>query len=576
MKRLATLILVLSLAIVFGGHQVQADVNDFVINDFHGRYQLHNDVNGGRMSVTETIQVTFSDQNHGILRAIPVDYRGNSLKLKIDSVKRDGQAEPFSTYNEANNKVLKIGDPKRTITGQHTYEISYGMQNIIGFFENYDEWYWDINGDQWGQKFEKVSGEVVLPAGWDYQGLPSPSCYTGNGEGAQLVCSILRGESGYRFTAGKQMSAGETLTVAVPVQKGLFKPRTGQDWLRDNIWQFVGVLSGIGLSFVAILQWYKWGKDHKGSGIIIPEYRPPAGLSPAEVGLLNDYSVDSRDLTAIIIDLAIRGYIKIHDQEKKTLGFTSHNFELELINDKTGNLKNYEKKLVETIFGNGAKGTKKEISKIDKTKMYRSVQEIRALLKKSLIKDHGYIDEVPTRAYVALALIMGVSVVMIPVTRAGWGWIVGMALSGIVALICLLLIRRRTHAGEKVYEKIKGLKLYMDTAEKDRLKMMESVDRPYAEPTHDYKFFEKLLPYAVALGVEKSWAKQFDNVYREPPEWYSGNQATFNTVFFTNSLASGISSFNSSFSTSTSSSTSGSGGGGFSGGGGGGGGGGGW
>ena len=159
---------------------------------------------------------------------------------------------------------------------------------------------------------------------------------------------------------------------------------------------------------------------------------------------------------------------------------------------------------------------------------------------------------------------------------AAWGWALGMALAGAASILSLVFMKRRSHAGVESYEHIKGLKLYMDTAEKDRLKMMQSVDRPYAEPSPTVELFEKLLPYAVALGVEQSWAKQFENIYREQPQWYSGNTAGFNTVYFASSLASGISSMNTSFYTSTSSSSSGSGGGGFSGGGGGGGGGGGW
>ena len=118
--------------------------------------------------------------------------------------------------------------------------------------------------------------------------------------------------------------------------------------------------------------------------------------------------------------------------------------------------------------------------------------------------------------------------------------------------------------------------MYMETAEKDRLAMTQSVDRPFAEPSHTVELFEKLLPYAVALGVEKSWSKQFENIYREEPSWYTGNYGTFNAVYFANTLGSSVSALNSNFTTSTSSSGSGSGGGGFAGGGGGGGGGGGW
>ncbi len=115
----------------------------------------------------------------------------------------------------------------------------------------------------------------------------------------------------------------------------------------------------------------------------------------------------------------------------------------------------------------------------------------------------------------------------------------------------------------------------MNTAEKDRLAMMQSVDRPYAEPSKTVELFEKLLPYAIVLGVEKSWANQFDSILSEPPNWYSG---TADNTFLAGHIASGISGvtegLSNSFSANTSSSSSSSSG--FSGGGGGGGGGGGW
>lgn len=578
MAKSKLLLVALLATMVFAAPKANADVNDFTVNDFHGRYELSNDTHAGRLKVTETIQVTFSDQNHGIERAIPVDYMGLSLHLDVKSVKRDGQPEPYTTYGQANNEVLRIGDEDKTTTGQHTYEIRYEMKNVIAFFDDFDEWYWDINGDQWQQPFEKVSGEVIMPTGWSSEGIPSASCYTGRLGSTQSVCNITKTATGYTFESIDELGANETLTVATPFQKGLFTPRDRTDWYRDNMWQLVGLATGAVLSYAAFRQWYRWGKDYKGTGIVIPEYKAPKNLTPAEVGLLNDYSVDSRDLTATIIDLATRGYIKIHDEEKSiAAGFMKkHEFTLELTNHRVGNLKYHERRLLEALFKPLQTGVTLEMKDINKVEMYEASVQIRHKLKNALTKEHGLLEEAPKTAHAILWGIAAGSLVLIFVSGAGWGWIAGMILAISSSVLFIALMRRRSHAGVKAYENIKGLKLYMNTAEKDRMKMMESVDRPYAEPAHTVEFFEKLLPFAVALGVEKSWAKQFENIYREAPSWYSGSYGSFNTVYFTSSLASSMSSLNANFSTSTSSSSSGSGGGGFSGGGGGGGGGGGW
>ena len=107
--------------------------------------------------------------------------------------------------------------------------------------------------------------------------------------------------------------------------------------------------------------------------------------------------------------------------------------------------------------------------------------------------------------------------------------------------------------------------------------MLQSPSAPYApqtaEPIKTVELFEKLLPYAMVLGVEKDWAEQFQDIYTAPPEWYNGSWSTFNAVNLTNSLGSSMSAMNSSFAAPAS---SGSGFAGGAGGGGGGGGGGGW
>jgi uncharacterized membrane protein len=52
------------------------------------------------------------------------------------------------------------------------------------------------------------------------------------------------------------------------------------------------------------------------------------------------------------------------------------------------------------------------------------------------------------------------------------------------------------------------------------------------------ELFEKYLPYAMAFGVERSWARAFDDIYQSPPDWYRGNDfGGFRAHSFTNSLS---------------------------------------
>jgi hypothetical protein len=192
----------LALLFVTSHYQVaSADVNNFVVNNFHARYELSEGVKGGGAIVKERLTVTFTDYNHGILRAIPKSYDGHSVKPKVTEVKRDDTGEPFSTYSDSNdNLVIKIGDPNKTITGQHSYEITYHLRGVIHFLdEPYDEFYWDINGTDWQQQFEQVSAEVVFISGGPltWPKLPYPrACYTGREGQAEQTCQFETTQTG--------------------------------------------------------------------------------------------------------------------------------------------------------------------------------------------------------------------------------------------------------------------------------------------------------------------------------------------------------------------------------------------
>jgi uncharacterized membrane protein YgcG len=164
---------------------------------------------------------------------------------------------------------------------------------------------------------------------------------------------------------------------------------------------------------------------------------------------------------------------------------------------------------------------------------------------------------------------------------AGAITILGLVVGGLIGIVCWIAMDARTPKGVAAKEHAEGLKLYLNVAEKDRLEKLQGPDAAYApksaEPKKTVELFEKLLPYAMVLGVEKQWAEQFKDLYTTPPDWYSGNWTAFNAAYLASSLNSGIgAAVNTAFSSPSSSSGSGFGGGGFSGGGGGGGGGGGW
>lgn len=158
-KKIFCFFVLTTLCIASGQSVARADVNDFTVNNFRADYLIDNDKTGGSLATIETIDLTFTDQNHGILRALPKSYQGYKTKLKVLLVQRDGTKEQFTTYTENDNLVLKIGDPNKTITGKHTYEIIYTQERIINF-SNGQTFYWDVNGTDWAQPFERVEAYI--------------------------------------------------------------------------------------------------------------------------------------------------------------------------------------------------------------------------------------------------------------------------------------------------------------------------------------------------------------------------------------------------------------------------------
>jgi uncharacterized membrane protein len=582
-----TLILGLPLyAVISMPSPVYADVNNFIINDFSADYVLSNQDMQGTLDITERITLTFSDNNHGILRAIPQEYNSQDLRLHVSRIRYgDGAEIPYSMYSENGNSVLKIGDPNKAVTGKQTYEIQYSLHNVISFYNDHDELYWDINGDQWQQPFEHVSIRLQLP---DTVKLHDTgfTCFTGQfGSSSQSCISEQIGNELHAATT-QPLSSGQTLTIVAGFQKGFFAEPTASEKLREILPSVLKFALPIVLfGGYALRQWLKRGRDPKGRGTIVPEYEPPFDMRPAEVGVLADFKVDQKDISATIIDLAVRRYIKIIETKKeRKLRKDSLEYSLELTNSDFSKLGAFEQELIRGLFGEDGSASAGSVVALKdlKNKFYKNVSKAQTQIMDQIVEG-GYFTASPLKAGGRLWVL----VVILFASLFFFGGILGAAgIAGIIVAVAIVIasavaMPARTLKGVEAKEKALGLKLYLETAEADRIKMLQSPNARYAPahtaPAKTVELFEKLLPFAVIFGVEKLWALEFKEIYSKPPEWYSGTSPTFNSLYIASALSGSMNNaMTSAFSAPSSSSSSGFGGGGFSGGGGGGGGGGGW
>ncbi len=543
------------------------------ILDYQSDILIHAD---GRITVTETIQVRSEGQDirRGIFRDFPTRYtdrHGNQYKvdLKVLDVMRNGAPEPFHTEDRSNGVRIYIGSADRMVgNGIHEYRLRYQTSRQLGFFEDYDELYWNVTGNGWMFPIDRAGARIELPAPVGYGDLRT-SFYTGpqGAQGGDALSDIIN-EHTIAFETTKGLQAYEGLTVAVGWPKGIVEQPSAAKriiyFLQDNgsaLVLLIGLLASFGWYLWA---WNRFGRDPE-KGVIIPLFRPPLGLTPAGCSYILDMSFGKKAFAAAVVSLGVKGYLDIQeDDDEFTLLRKSYRGP-----DKASK---GERSVLEHLFMNGS-----EIE-LDQ-KNHRAFIKARSELKRALKTEHlGRLFKLNS-IYVLPAVLMTVVAGLIAAALQGgpFVWIAYGILAILLHLVFLFLLRAPTPAGRQIMDEIEGFKMYLDTAEQDRLDLMKS---PQLTP----EVFETFLPFAFALGVENSWCDRFARELPEElakrggyqPSWYSGGHNKLGALSHLGR------DFNSSFSSAISSassppgSSSGSGGGGSSGGGGGGGGGGGW
>lgn len=585
MRHLRWLLASLSFAgVVFLPGMAAASVNDFTITNFSSDQTLTNNDRQGQLRIVEKINVDFRDFNHGILRAIPQSYKNHSLQMKVNSISSEtGAATKYTTYSSSGNTVLKIGDANRTITGPQEYTIDYTINNVISFYNDHAELYWDVNGDQWQQQFDHVEATVHLPN--DLEQSSKPLCYTGSYGSKNQNCVIASNANVVIIKTTQPLTANQNLSYVLSLKTGYFQPSKWYETVGEHASQIVGVTVPILLlGATSFVYWLRRGRDAKGTGVIVPQYDAPDNLKALQVDGLIDFSVSNKAITATIIDLAVRGYLQIIEtKQDKKLRKDTLNYSLKLTNSDFTGLDDNEKLLVNALFTTAVVGDTVDVSK-QKNKLYSTASKIQAEVKKQLKTEGYFLGKIPggnKKTHTGVKVLLGLIILVAATVYGGVMSIAGYVVGGLIAIFCLASMDARTAKGVAAKEHVEGLKMYLNVAEKDRIQKLQSPDAAYAantkEPARTVELFEKLLPFAIVLGVEKEWSKQFENMYTEPPDWYNGNWSTFNSYYLATHINDGIgSAVNTAFTSPTSSGSSGGGGGGFSGGGGGGGGGGGW
>jgi Predicted membrane protein (DUF2207) C-terminal domain/Predicted membrane protein (DUF2207) N-terminal domain len=554
-----------------------ADARELVIQQFDETVEVNPN---GTIEVTETIEARFTGAWHGIYRTIPVEYDtlqhlNYSLLLEPLSV-TDYSGNPLKYEQKREGRYLKFKisvpdaqDRTRTVI------IRYRVLNATRFFGDHDELYWNVTGDDWDVPIRSVSAKIELPAG--VTGLHAIA-FTGVYGSRDRDAQVETNGNLVEVRANHSLSYREGLTAVVGWDKGFVQPPSAGMkialFFRSNWPLFLPVVA----FFIMLWLWCTRGRDPD-RGSIAVQYEPPDKLTPGECGTLVDNEAAMRDITATLVDLAVKGYLTIEQKDEGHLLGLTHSkeyiFHLKRPPTEWSAVRPHELEMLSALFDDGSV-TSVKLSELQ-NHFYTHLPAIRSRIFDALMADGYYLHRPDTvrQGYIGAGVVIGILLFVFGgALGAATGvahltWVIAAILTAAVICIFGWFMPARTLTGARTLEKVLGFEQFLGRVESDRLERI--VKTP--------EMFEKFLPYAMALHCEKKWVAAFAGIAMQPPQWYSGPYGTgFVPYMFVNDLNVMSAQAGNVMASAPRSSSGGSGfgGGGFSGGGFGGGGGGGW
>ncbi len=503
--------------------------------EFSSFHQNINIDENGTVHVKEEILADFTNEAHvGLLRAIPYLYENENSTYETQIYffsAIDENELPYTTNTYEENGYLNV--EMRTFDNEPvqkplTFILNYDVNSAIISFEDHDEFYWNVNGTENPVVTKKAEASIKIPSQISTDDLKL-TCYTGAYGEKNTDCDWIvdHKNSTVIFFAKNQLDAYENLSIVIGFPKGVIQNTVDASSLSNNnsLSKLIGVGFPVVTFTVMFFLWYYIGRDEKTfKTTVIPHYKAPQNLSPTETGTIIDEKLDPKDLTATILDFAVRGYIKITEIKGK-------DYELELLKPyKTE--KEFEKIILDGIFPTNTAKTKVKIGAL-KNKFYIHVKPANKSIMNDLVKN-GYFIASPEKVrdtFFAIAGFLGfigLGLLQIPSLILSIGLLIS---AGIIAFFGNYM-PRKTKKGKETYYELKGLYEYINTAEKDRMKFQED----------NNIIFEKLLPYAMAFGLIKKWTKAFEGILNTPPSWYypvgGWINRPFTMYYFADSLSS--------------------------------------
>ena len=342
---------VIACACVLAPTVASAQERTLQIRAFDAEYHV---TERGELLVTERITAHFTGSWNGIYRVIPIRYamdNGSDYTLALHlGGATDEHGTALRTEVERDGALLKV---KAWIPGAHdathTLVLTYRVDNALRFFEEHDELYWNVTGSSWDYPIDSVTARVFLPRSATNV---RSTAFLGAAGSREAGASIVEEGTITTFRANRPVALREGFTIVHgwdpgAVQRPSSIAKAGR-FARSNIVLLFPLITLAGMLFL----WRRLGRD-PALGSIVAKYEPPHDMTPAEAGVLVDLAVDNRDIAATLVDLAVRGHIRIHEEEKSSLlGFARQEYRIERLTDRAewAALKPHELDMLEGLF----------------------------------------------------------------------------------------------------------------------------------------------------------------------------------------------------------------------------------
>ena len=547
--------------------------------------------------VTETLTLNFLQPRHGFYYYVLDrgtawrEYGGKvySTRFNYRITDFNVQGYEFSLSREDDDGrsflVARIGSEDKLVSGEQTYVITYTCNLGKSGEDAFDEFYRNVIMCSYDNTIENASFTIEMPKDFDAGNV---YCYLGSYESGSPD-GVEWSKRGNAITGRttRPMEGGEFLTVQIWLPEGYFVGVTDP----EAVWRaFSYAISGACV-LLALILWLTLGRDSEVYPTV--EFYPPEGMTPAEAGYVIDGCVDNKDVVALILYWADKGYLDIVQEDKDKFSFVKKR--------EPEGMKGYERTMFNKLFSLGdtvtldslkySFYTTMEATRAAVANYFEGSSERRVFTKASKtargwmsvitmlpivvnVFSAQYVDSGLTPALivtgVAVALI-AIPVFMLVRLLEKWrstkpGSRVGMLIASVVLLAVAIVLyivlmpekitalvsaaatlvllgltavmRKRTEKGNSWYGRLLGFKNFIDKAEKDRILALVEQNPSY---------FYNVLPYAYVLGVTDKWAKNFENIGIQPPRWYHGyyGSPAFNTIVFTSMMMRNMNGFQS-------------------------------